>query len=106
MHNYLITYHGGDMPCSEEECASLMKNWKKWIQDLGDTVVNPGTPLGPTQVITKEGLAENESPDNMMCIAVIKAENLNAAVEIAQTDPCLQAMGGKVKVSQMMEMCS
>ena len=42
-------------------------------------------------------------PNAMKGFAVVKAESIEAAVEIAKSDPVLD-IGGTIRVSQMMEM--
>ena len=70
---------------------------------MGDAVVNPGTPLPDSRIVTADGVADDNDPDAMKGFAVVKAENMEAAVEIARSDPFLQ-MGGTIRLSQMMEM--
>jgi len=103
MPNFMIAYHGGNEPGSKEEGKARMERWKAWIEGLGDAVVNPGTPL-PVSIILTSGSAENDNDSNSMHgFAVIKAENIDAAIEIAKSDPFLET-GGKIRLSQMMEM--
>ena len=103
MPNYIIAYHGGNQPSSKEEGMAQMGRWKVWIDGLGDTIVNPGTPLKDTKVITASEVSDENDPNSMKGFAVIKAENIEAAVAIAKTDPFLEN-GGTVRVSQMIEM--
>ncbi|MCH9765336.1 MAG: YciI family protein, partial [Alphaproteobacteria bacterium] len=76
---------------------------KAWVESLGETIVNPGTPLTASKIITATGVEEDHDPNAMKGFAVIKAETMDAAVEIAKTDPFLEN-GGTVRVSQMMTM--
>lgn len=103
MQKFMLAYHGGNQPSSKEEGMAHMQKWKLWIESLGDQVINPGTPLPVSKIITNEGVQEDTMDNAMNGFAVIQAENLNAALEIAKTDPFLN-MGGQIRVSQMMEM--
>ncbi len=102
MSNYMIAYHGGggNQSASKEEQMAQMGKWKAWIQSLGDKVVNPGTPLPVSKIVTSSGVEEDT---NLNGFAVVKAESIEAAIEIAKSDPFLQN-GGTIRVSEMMEM--
>ena len=103
MSSFMIAYHGGEKPSSKEEGMAHMGKWKAWVESLGDKVVNPGTPLMSSKIITSDSVTEDTSSNFMNGFAVIKAENIEAAIEIAKADPFL-AMNGTIRVSQMMEM--
>ena len=80
-----------------------MERCKAWIEGLGETVINPGTPLPVSKIVTSSSVQDDNDPNAMNGFAVIKAESIDAAVEIAKSDPFLD-MDGKIRVSQMMEM--
>jgi len=102
MSTYIIAYHGGKKPDSPEEGAKHMGKWQDWIKSLGDTVVNPGTPLGPSKLVSSKGVYDNSSPDRLTGYAMVKAESMDAAVEIAKTDPFLEM--GNVEVAEVFNM--
>jgi hypothetical protein len=99
----MIAYYGGSKPGSKEEGMAQMGRWKAWIEGLGDSVVNPGTPLPVSRIVTPGGVEDDNDPDSMNGFAVIRAGGIDDAVEIAKSDPFLD-MGGTIRVSQMMEM--
>ena len=103
MPNFMIAYYGGKEPSTKEEGLAGMKRWKAWIESLGDAVVNPGTPLPESKIVTSSGVEDDNDPDSMKGFAVVKADSIVAAVEIAKSDPFLET-GGIIRVSQMMEM--
>lgn len=103
MTNFMIAYYGGNQPNSEEEGMVQMQKWKAWIEGLGDTIVNPGTPLPVSKIVTATGVEDDNDPKAMKGFAVVQAESIEAAIEIAQSDPFLDN-GGTIRVSQMMEM--
>ena len=103
MANFMIAYYGGNQPSSKEEGMAQMGKWKAWIESLGETVVNPGTPLMDTKIVTSSDVQDEKDPNAMKGFAVVKAESIEAAVEIAKSDPFLEN-GGIILVSQMMEM--
>ena len=103
MPKFMIAYHGGNRPSSPEEGKTHMENWKKWIADLGDTVINPGTPLPTSKIVTNNGVEDDSNANAMNGFAVISVETFEQAIEIAKSDPFLK-MEGTIRVSQMMEM--
>jgi hypothetical protein len=103
MPNFMIGYHGGNQPSSEEEGMAQMNKWQAWIKSLGDAIVNPGTPLPVSKLVTSSGVEDDNDPNSMKGFAVVKADNIDAAVKIAKSDPFLEN-GGTIRVSEMMEM--
>ena len=99
----MIAYFGGKQPSSREEGMEQMSKWKAWIDSLGDRVINPGTPLLNTKVVTSSTIEDDNNPDSLNGFAVVKTETMDEAVGIAKTDPFLNN-GGTIRVSEMMEM--
>ena len=103
MPNFMIAYYGGNQPTSKEEGMAQMNKWKAWVDGLGDAIVNPGTPLPVSKIITSTHVEDDTDPKSMKGFAVVKAASMEAAIAIAQSDPFLDN-GGTIRVSQMMEM--
>ncbi len=103
MPNYIIAYHGGRKPESPEEGAKHMAKWKQWVGDLGESVVNPGTPLTNTRIVSSDGVSDDGGSRPMSGFSVVKADDLDAALEMAKACPFLET-GGTLEVAQMMEM--
>ena len=102
---YLIAYHGGERPSTPEEGMALMEDWKSWISGLGDSVLNPGTPLPQSKIVTRDGITDDTDHNNMNGFAIIRAESMDSILEIVKRDPFLK-MNGKIRVSEMKEMTS
>jgi hypothetical protein len=103
MTNFMIAYYGGNQPSSKEEGMAQMEKWKAWVKGLGKNIVNPGTPLPVSKIVTSSSVKDDNDPNSMKGFAVVKTENIEAAVKIAKSDPFLEN-GGTIRVSQMMEM--
>lgn len=103
MTKFMIAYHGGRKPSSQEEGQAHMQKWQEWIQSLGDKVVNPGTPLPTSKLITASQVIDDTNTEAMMGFAIIQAETIEDAIEIAKSDPFL-ATDGTIRLSKMMEM--
>ena len=102
MPHFIIAYLGGDKPESPEAGAQQMERWKAWLQELGTAVVNPGTPLGPSKIVSANGVADHQAPDRLTGFTVVEADTLEAALDMAQSCPFLEM--GSLQVAQMMEM--
>ena len=103
MPNYFIAYRGGKKPESAEAGAEHMAKWKAWIGGLGDAVVNPGTPLGKFRTVSSQGISDGAGAEPLTGYSVVKADSLDAAVEMVKDCPLLE-IGGTLEVAEMMEM--
>ena len=99
----MIAYYGGNRPASKEKGMAQMAKWKAWIEGLGEKVINPGTPLMDTRILTSNQVEEENDPNRMNGYAVVNALSIEDAIEIAKADPFLE-VGGTIRVSKMMEM--
>ena len=102
MSDYIIAYHGGRKPENPEEGAAQMANWKAWIDGLGDAVVNPGTPLGKSTFVSFEGVSDDGPPNPLTGFSIVKADSMDAALEMAKGCPFLDI--GTIEVAEVMEM--
>ncbi len=102
MPKFIIAYHGGAKPATQEEGMAHMQKWKSWIAGLGDDVINPGTPLGKSKTISADGV--KDAQNGMNGYMIVKADDLEAAIKIAKSDPFLQMKNASVEVAQIVEM--
>lgn len=101
MANYLLVYHGGSMPQSEEEGARVMKAWTDWFTSLGEAVVDGGNPASRTKTIAANG-SVSDDPAGPSGYSILKAGSLDEAVELAKGCPVL-AGGASVQVVETFE---
>lgn len=102
MSNYILAYHGGKKPESPEDGAAQMAKWKAWIGGLGDAVVNPGTPLGKSTFISSGGVSDDGAPNPLTGFSIVKADDLDAALEMAKGCPFIEI--GTIEVAEVMKM--
>ncbi len=102
MPDYIIAYHGGKKPESPEEGAKGKAKWQAWLGGLGDAVVNPGTPLGKSKTVSSAGVSEHRGPDRLTGFSIVKADKMDAALEMAKECPFLEI--GTIEVAEVMEM--
>ena len=103
MSKFMIAYYGGNKPSSKEEGMAHMTKWKAWVDGLGDAVVNPGTPLPVSKLVTANSVKDDNDPNSMKGFAVVQTDTMEAAIEMAKSDPFLETQG-TIRVSQMMDM--
>ena len=102
MANYIVAYHGGKKPESPEEGAEDMAKWQAWVDGLGDAVVNPGTPLGKSKIVSSAGVSDGDGSNSLTGLSIVKADSMDAALEMAKACPFLEL--GTLEVAEVMEM--
>ncbi|MFV1998610.1 MAG: YciI family protein [Acidiferrobacterales bacterium] len=102
MSNYILAYHGGKKPESPEEGAKHMAKWQAWVGGLGDAVVNPGTPLGTSKIVSSDGVSDEAGSDALTGYSIVKADSMDAALDMAKACPFLDI--GTLEVAEVMEM--
>ncbi len=102
MPNYVFAYHGGKMPESPEEGAKHMAKFKAWVGGLGDAVVNPGAPFGMSKTLSSGGVTDGGGSNPLSGFSILKADSMDAALEMAKGCPHLEI--GTVEVAEVKEM--
>jgi len=102
---FIMSYYmGPNPPSSPEEGAEHMARYKQWLMGHQDALVEPENPLVKKRLITENGVVEGGKPGSMMGYSIIQADSIEAAEDIAKTNPFL-AMGD-IELAQIMEMPS
>ncbi len=97
--NYLLVYHGGSMPESEEEGKKALAAWNDWFGTLGDALVDGGNPVSQVKTIGNDGAVRDGTVNPPTGYSIIKAESLDAAVALAKGCPVL-GDGASVEVAE------
>ncbi len=103
MTNYVFAYHGGNKPESPEAGAKHMEKWGAWVSSLGDASVDPGNPLGMSKTVSADGVTDGGGANPMSGFSVVKADSMDAALEMAKECPFLE-IGGTIVVAEMIKM--
>jgi hypothetical protein len=100
MANYLLAYHGGGMPETEEEGAKIMAAWGVWMAKVGPALIDAGNPVGQAVTIASDGSSSSSGGANPVTgYSVLSADNLDAALELVAGCPIL-ASGGSVEICE------
>lgn len=103
MPKYLLVYHGGSMPESEEEGQKEMQAWMAWFGTLGEAVADGGNPVGMSKTVHPGGKVTDDGGSNPTSgYSVIAAASIDGAVEMARGCPHLR--DGTVEVAEIIEM--
>ncbi len=99
MANFLLLYTGGSMPETQAEQAKVMQAWEAWFHGLGSAVVDGGNPFTPAAKSIASNGTVSSGPVGTQAsgYSIIKADSLDAAVEMARRCPVLQG-GSQITV--------
>lgn len=103
MAKYLLAFHGGGMPETEEEQAEVMAAWGAWMEGIGPDLVDPGAPTGESVTVSAGGTVDGGGANPLTGYTLISAADLESAAKVAATCPII-ASGGSVEVAAALEM--
>jgi len=104
MPKYVLAYHGGGMPESEEEQARHMAAWESWMGSHSANFVDMGAPIGVAKTVASDGsVADGGGPNPMSGYGLIEADDMDAAVAIAKGCPVVTMSDGTVEVAETFE---
>ena len=103
MNNYAFIYRGGLEFKNPEEGAKHMEKWTAWVNDLGDASVNRGSPFKMSKIVSSDGVSDEGGSNHLTGYSIVKAESMDAALEMAKACPHLD-IGGSIVVAEVMEM--
>lgn len=103
MPKYVLAYHGGGMPESEEEQARHMAAWGEWMGSIGAAFVDHGAPCSIARTVTKGGVADGGGPNPLSGYGIVEASDIDAAVAMAKGCPIVTLSDGSVEVAETFE---
>jgi len=90
MPQFMMVYKGEATDMSEmneEEIADVMAKWAAWIEGVGPALSDIGTPFGPGASLVDDGTAG--TPVSLSGYSILEADNLDAALQLADGHPYL-----------------
>ena len=97
MTSYLVTYHGGGMPDTEEGRQQAMAAFGAWVGKVGDALSDPGAPLGPAMTVTAAPGCTPPADGPVAGYSVLRADDIESAVSLVRDHPFV-ARGGSLTV--------
>ena len=88
MKKFVLLAVGYETPTKE-----IVDGWMKWFDSIKDHIVDSGNPLGPGMEITKDGTKQlSHDKSAISGYTIINAENMDEAVNLAETCPIITGM--------------
>lgn len=103
MAHYLFGYHGGARPETPEAGEKAMAAWMAWFKDMGEAVIAPGNPVGPSRTVSASGVADDGGANPLSGYTVVSVDSFEAACALAAGCPIIDS-GGSVEVAEIIEM--
>ncbi len=102
MPDFMLAYHGGEMPETPEEGEKEMALWQKWMDEIADSIVDAGNPVGQSSTLSASGVVDGGGPNPLSGYTIIKAADQAAAIKLAQGCPHLAH--GTIEIAEIIEM--
>lgn len=105
MGQYLLAYHGGSTPESEEAGAQSMRDWTAWLDGLGSAVIDRGNPTMVVKTLSAGGGLKDGAADPVTGYSVIRADSFEHAAQLSKDCPHFGgATPGTIEIAEIMEM--
>ncbi|MGA7419170.1 MAG: hypothetical protein WBW80_14345 [Acidimicrobiales bacterium] len=101
MANFVLAYQGGSMAETEAEQQAVMTQWMNWFGSLGESVVDAGSPFGPSSTVGPDGTVSDGGNSALTGYSIVSAASLAEACDKAQGCPVLSS-GGSIGVYEAM----
>ncbi len=102
MPNFILAYRAGTWPETPEEGEKSMADWRAWSDGLGDANVEKGNPASNAKTIDADGKVADGGHGALCGYSIVKADNIDEAVKLAQACPHLKF--GTMEVAELKEM--
>ena len=99
MKKYILLYEGPATPqdkMSKEQGEEIMSAWKKWMEDMGDALVDVGSPMTMGKALKDNG--DHDSAPELNGYSIIQAENESEVMRLIKDHPFLSDNDGKFAV--------
>jgi hypothetical protein len=97
MAKFVLVYRGGEMGETPEAQQKAMEAWMNWFGDLGEAVVDGGSPFGASSSLASNGSTTGAGASGLTGYSIVSADSIADAVHKAKGCPVL-ASGGDVEV--------
>ncbi len=101
MKNYVLIFH---VAAPFEDTDESNAAWSAWFETLGEHVVDDGNPFNPKAEAKVKGGEVTMGGDELAGYSIIKAESLDAAIEMTKGCPLSDAPDCWVSVHETMPM--
>ena len=99
MTTYLVTYHGGEMPQTEEGRQQAVADFGAWVGKAGDALTDPGAPLGAAMTVSAGDVHPGAADGPATGYSVLRADDMESAVSLVRDHPFV-GRGGSLTVAE------
>jgi len=104
MAEFLMVYHGGSMPETDDEIAHEMARWGDWMNSLGGQLIEPRAPVGKSKTFSAWGITDDGGANPVSGYSIVEAENIEAALELIKACPHLGS--GTIELAPLIDYAS
>ncbi len=102
MTHYILLQFGTLPPRNDEELSQTLSDWSAWFDEMGDRIIEGGSPLNyggsVGELLTEENLLPGRSAGHTASgYSIIRAENMTEARALAEGCPTAKK-GGRIDV--------
>ena len=101
MPHFLFAYHGGKTPETPEETEIEIGRWQSWFDSIGDSIIDPGNPVGMARRVSASGVCDDCGPNPLSGYTIIQTDSFDRAIEIAKDCPIIGE--GSIEVAEIHE---
>jgi len=96
---YLLVYYGGGMPATTAAQARALRQWEKWFEKVGSSMIDGGNPMsGAVNKLRSDGsVAKGPIGKRASGYSILEAPSLDRATKLAKGCPILRG-GGEIAV--------
>ena len=88
MNKFMFLYKGFVPPTPE-----IGRSWMEWFSQVGDSMADSGNPMTGGVEVTPDDVNEIElGTESFTGYSIVNAENMEAAVELAKTNPMITSV--------------
>jgi hypothetical protein len=88
MNKFMFLYKGFVTPTPE-----IGRSWMEWFSQVGDSMADSGNPMTGGVEVTPDDVNEVElGTESFTGYSIVNAESMEAAVELAKTNPMITSV--------------
>ena len=102
MAEFLMVYHGGSMPETNDEIVHEMARWGDWVNTLDGQLIEPGASVGKSKTLSASGITDDGGANPVSGYSIVESENIEAALALIKACPHLDS--GKIELAPLIDM--
>jgi hypothetical protein len=102
MAKFIVLYSGGKSPATStpQEVDASMKEWMKWFEGMGKSVVEAGAPFTRSRTLSSSGNQDGAGGNVSNGYSILEAADIGAAATLLKSCPII-GEGGKAHLFEL-----